>query len=156
MEAGFWVDKRERQRRKVRWEQLDEVLAYDGTDIKLLEIVFFMRSVASKNFFEQMKRRGMRVVSDTEMEQVKPGVRRKTRYLIIHAVGVTEPVQTKSRPLKKKPSVSFEKLLDVAALGTTEVAAVESLAGRLIRLERRPPQPPQENPEGGRPDHRVG
>ena len=240
VEAGLWVDKRDRQTRKVRWEQLDEVLAYDagdldrdvvapdqirtvltafrdrtvpemfpgrtdlpktlifakddshaddivrmcrevfdkgndfckkitykttgespkallqkfrnsynpriavtvdmiatGTDIKPLEIVFFMRSVASKNFFEQMKGRGVRVVSDTEMEQVNPGVKRKTRFLIVDAVGVTERVQTDSRPLEKKPTVSFATLLDAAALGTTEAAAVESLAGRLIRLERR-------------------
>ena len=108
-----------------------------GTDIKPLEIVFFMRSVASKNFFEQMKGRGVRVVSDTEMEQVNPGIKRKTRYVIVDAVGVCERVQTESRPLEKKPTVSFEKLLDAAALGTTEIAAVESLAGRLIRLERR-------------------
>ena len=108
-----------------------------GTDIKPLEIVFFMRSVASKNFFEQMKGRGVRVVSDTEMEQVNPGVKRKTRYVIVDAVGVCERVQTESRPLEKKPTVSFAKLLDAAALGTTEVAAIESLAGRLIRLERR-------------------
>ncbi len=53
------------------------------------------------------------------------------------AVGVCERVQTESRPLEKKPTVTFDKLLDAAALGTTEVAAVESLAGRLIRLERR-------------------
>jgi type I restriction enzyme R subunit len=39
--------------------------------------------------------------------------------------------------LEKKPTVSFERLLDAVALGTTEIAAVESLAGRLIRLERR-------------------
>ncbi len=108
-----------------------------GTDIKPLEVVFFMRSVTSKNFFEQMKGRGVRVVSDTEMEQVNPGIKRKTRYVIVDAVGVCERVQTESRPLEKKPTVSFEKLLDAAALGTTEVAAVESLAGRLIRLERR-------------------
>ena len=108
-----------------------------GTDIKPLEIVFFMRSVASKNFFEQMKGRGVRVVSDTEMEQVNPGIKRKTRYIIVDAVGVCERVHTESRPLEKKPAVSFAKLLDAAALGTTEVAAIESLAGRLIRLERR-------------------
>jgi type I restriction enzyme R subunit len=108
-----------------------------GTDIKPLEIVFFMRSVASKNFFEQMKGRGVRVVSDTEMEQVNPGIKRKTHYVIVDAVGVCERVQTESRPLERKPTVSFDKLLDAAALGTTEVAAVESLAGRLIRLERR-------------------
>ena len=108
-----------------------------GTDIKPLEIVFFMRSVASKNFFDQMKGRGVRVVSDTEMEQVNPGVKRKTRFMIVDAVGVCERCKTETRPLENKPTVSFEKLLDAAALGTTEVAALESLAGRLIRLERR-------------------
>lgn len=108
-----------------------------GTDIKPLEIVFFMRSVASKNFFEQMKGRGVRVVSEAEMENVNAGVKRKTRYMIVGAVGVCERVLTESRPLEKKPTITFDKLLDAAALGTTEVAAVESLAGRLIRLERR-------------------
>jgi len=108
-----------------------------GTDIKPLEIVFFMRTVASKNFFEQMKGRGVRVVSEAEMENVNAGVKRKTRYMIVDAVGVCERVLTESRPLEKKPTVTFEKLLDAAALGTTEAAAVESLAGRLIRLERR-------------------
>jgi type I site-specific restriction endonuclease len=34
VEAGLWVDKRDRQTRKVRWEQLDEVLAYDAGQIK--------------------------------------------------------------------------------------------------------------------------
>jgi superfamily II DNA or RNA helicase len=33
VEAGFFVDKRDRQTRKVRWEQLDEVLAYDAADL---------------------------------------------------------------------------------------------------------------------------
>jgi hypothetical protein len=37
-----------------------------GTDIKPLEIVMFMRSVKSPGFFEQMKGRGVRVISDTE------------------------------------------------------------------------------------------
>ena len=34
-----------------------------GTDIKPLEIVMFMRSVKSRNFFEQMKGRGVRVIN---------------------------------------------------------------------------------------------
>src|SRR5207245_3199808 len=33
VDAGFFVDKRDRQNRKVRWEQLDEVLAYDASDL---------------------------------------------------------------------------------------------------------------------------
>ncbi len=36
-----------------------------GTDIKPLEIVFFMRAVKSRTFFEQMKGRGVRVISRT-------------------------------------------------------------------------------------------
>ena len=94
-----------------------------GTDIKPLEIVFFMRSVRSKNFFEQMKGRGVRVVSETEMEQVNPGVKRKTRFVIVDAVGVCESDKTESRPLEKKPTVSFDKLLDAVALGNRNRSA---------------------------------
>jgi type I restriction enzyme R subunit len=108
-----------------------------GTDVKPLEIVFFMRTVASKNFFDQMKGRGVRVVSETEMENVNPGVKRKTRFVIVDAVGVCERCKTETRPLESKPTVSFDKLLDAAAFGTTETEAIESLANRLIRLERR-------------------
>ena len=38
-----------------------------GTDVKPLEIVMFMRAVKSRTFFEQMKGRGVRVVSSTEL-----------------------------------------------------------------------------------------
>lgn len=41
------------------------------------------------------------------MEQVNPGIKRKTRYLIVDAVGVCERGLTESRPLEKKPTVSF-------------------------------------------------
>src|SRR5207253_9855761 len=33
VEAGFFVDKRDRQTRKVRWEQLDHVLTYEAGDL---------------------------------------------------------------------------------------------------------------------------
>ncbi len=128
VESGYYVDKRDRQTRKVRWEQLDEPITYDASDLD--------RDVVSTSQIRKVLTT-FRDKVFTEMEQVNPGVKRKTRYVIVDAVGVCERVQTESRPLEKKPSVSFEKLLDAAALGTTEVAAVESLAGRLIRLERR-------------------
>ena len=108
-----------------------------GTDIKPLEIVFFMRSVKSAGFFEQMKGRGVRVISETEMEQVNPGIKRKTRFVIVDAVGLTERNKTDSRPLDRKPTVPFENLLNAVALGNREPEALESLAGRLLRLEKR-------------------
>ena len=108
-----------------------------GTDVKPLEIVFFMRSVRSRGYFEQMKGRGVRVISETEMEQVNPGIKRKNRFVIIDAVGVCEQDLTDSRPLEKKRTVTFDKLLDAIALGNREPEVLESLAGRLVRLEKR-------------------
>jgi type I restriction enzyme, R subunit len=108
-----------------------------GTDVKPLEIVFFMRSVKSRGFFEQMKGRGVRVIPETEMEQVNPGIKRKTRFVIVDAVGICEHDMTDSRPLEKKRTVTFDKLLDAIALGNREPEVFESLAGRLVRLEKR-------------------
>ena len=43
-----------------------------GTDVKPLEVVFFMRDVRSLNYFEQMKGRGVRVISDNDFQAVTP------------------------------------------------------------------------------------
>ena len=61
-----------------------------GTDIKPVEIVFFMRHVRSRSFFEQMKGRGVRTISATEFNAVTPDAPNKDRFVIIDAVGVTE------------------------------------------------------------------
>jgi type I restriction enzyme, R subunit len=107
-----------------------------GTDIKPLEVVFFMRSVRSQGFFEQMKGRGVRVISDTEFQGVTPGAKRKTHFVIVDAVGVCEQDKSDSRPLERKRQVSFEQLLQAVALGNREAEVLESLAGRLLRLDR--------------------
>jgi type I restriction enzyme, R subunit len=59
-----------------------------GTDIKPLEIVMFMRSVKSRSFFEQMKGRGVRVISDTDFQSVTPDAKTKTRFVLVDAVAV--------------------------------------------------------------------
>lgn len=107
-----------------------------GTDIKPLEIVFFMRSVKSRTFFEQMKGRGVRVISDTDLQAVTPNVKSKDHFIIVDAVGVCEGDKTDSRPLERKPTVSFEKLLQRVALGNRNKDVLTSLAGRLARLDR--------------------
>jgi type I restriction enzyme R subunit len=61
-----------------------------GTDIKPLEIVFFMRSVRSRNFFEQMKGRGTRVIESDDLRAVTPDARFKTHFIIVDAVGLWE------------------------------------------------------------------
>jgi type I restriction enzyme, R subunit len=108
-----------------------------GTDIKPLEIVMFMRSVKSRSFFEQMKGRGVRVISDTDFQSVTPDAKTKTHFVIVDAVGVCERDKTDSRPLEQKPSVPLEKLMEHIAIGAREPELLSSLASRLIRLEKR-------------------
>src|SRR5881398_3470600 len=108
-----------------------------GTDIKPLEIVMFMRSVKSRSFFEQMKGRGVRVISDTDFQSVTPDAKTKTHFVIVDAVGVCERDKSDSRPLEQKPSVPLERLMEHVAIGAREPELLSSLAGRLIRLEKR-------------------
>ena len=108
-----------------------------GTDIKPVEVVFFMRNVRSRNFFEQMKGRGVRTISATDFNAVTPDADGKDRFVIVDAVGVTESELSESYSLDRHPSVSFDKLLDMVAMGDREPDTLSSLASRLARLDRR-------------------
>ena len=108
-----------------------------GTDIKPVEVVFFMRNVRSRNFFEQMKGRGVRTISDTDFNAVTPDAKGKERFVIVDAVGVTESELSESYSLDRHPSVPFDKLLDMVAMGDRDTDTLSSLASRLARLDRR-------------------
>ena len=73
-----------------------------GTDIKPVEIVFFMRDVRSRSFFEQMKGRGVRTISATEFNAVTPDAPNKDRFVIVDAVGVTEDGLSDSFTLERQ------------------------------------------------------
>src|SRR6202795_326709 len=72
-----------------------------GTDIKPLEIVMFMRTVKSRNYFEQMKGRGVRVISSDDFRAVTPDATNKTHFVIVDCVGQCEQVLTDSKPLER-------------------------------------------------------
>ena len=105
-----------------------------GTDIRPLECLLFMRDVKSRVYFEQMKGRGTRVISSTDLKAVTPDTEHKTHFIIVDAVGVTESDKTESRPLERKRTVSFDKLVSSVAVGTRDEDTLISLAGRLSRL----------------------
>ena len=107
-----------------------------GTDVRPIEIVFFMRSVRSRTFFEQMKGRGVRVINPTDLQAVTPDARAKTRFVIVDAVGISHEDLSDSVSLEKRPFVSFEKLLEQIAFGNREADVLSSLASRLARLDR--------------------
>ncbi|MGH3901848.1 MAG: type I restriction-modification enzyme R subunit C-terminal domain-containing protein [Pseudonocardiaceae bacterium] len=106
-----------------------------GTDVKPLECVFFMRDVRSGSYFEQMKGRGARTLSDTDFQAVTPDASTKNRFVIVDAVGVTEHAFVDAAPLERVRSVSLKKLLDKAAALTLTEDETTTLASRLAKLE---------------------
>ena len=107
-----------------------------GTDIKPVEVVFFMRNVRSRSFFEQMKGRGVRTISATDFNAVTPDARNKDRFVIVDAVGVTETELSDSYTLERNPTVPFDKLLDRVSMGDRDPDVLSSLGSRLARLDR--------------------
>jgi type I restriction enzyme R subunit len=107
-----------------------------GTDIRPLECLLFMRDVKSGVYFEQMKGRGTRTVSSTDLRTVTPDAVHKSGFVVVDAVGVCESDKTDSRPLERKRSVPFEKLITDVALGVRDEDSLLSLASRLSRLEK--------------------
>jgi type I restriction enzyme R subunit len=107
-----------------------------GTDIKPVEIVMFMRAVKSRNFFEQMKGRGVRIIAPTDLQAVTPDAKVKDHFVIVDCVGVCEQDKTDSAPMDQKKSVPFDKLLQAVALGNVEPEVLSSVAARLARLNR--------------------
>ncbi len=111
-----------------------------GTDIKPLECLLFLRDVRSRTYFEQMKGRGTRVLTSTDLQAVSGAdARAKTHFYIIDAVGVCESDKTDSRPLERQRTVAFDKLLLGVALGKRDEDTLTTLAGRLARLQRELP-----------------
>ncbi len=108
-----------------------------GTDVKPLECLLFMRDVRSRNYFEQMKGRGTRVIPLDDLKKVSPSAKfTKNHFVIVDAVGVTKSCKTDSRPLEKKPGVPLKDLLGAVNVGARDEDLFTSLANRLIRLEK--------------------
>lgn len=109
-----------------------------GTDVKPLECLVFMRSVKSRTYFEQMLGRGVRVIDDTEFQAVTDDAKRKDRFVVVDAVGITDtPLVETVQPLERKPTQSLKDLFHSVAFGNREATVASSVAGRLVRLDRR-------------------
>ena len=108
-----------------------------GTDVKPIECVVFMRMVRSRNFFEQMKGRGVRVIDSDQLRAVTPDAAAKDRFVIVDAVGVTEADLHDTVPMERQRTKSFDKLLTDVGMGSTDPDVASSVASRLTRLDRR-------------------
>lgn len=107
-----------------------------GTDVRALECILFMRDVQSKTYYEQMKGRGVRTISPTELRTVTPDAKWKDHFVVVDAIGVTEHIQPYTHSLERRPSIKLAKLLELAADNKADLDDLETLASRLSRLNR--------------------
>lgn len=97
-------------------------LVATGTDIRPLEVVFFMRDVNSDVLYIQMKGRGCRIINDDKLREVTPNAFTKECFFIVDAIGVTEhdkdiPSPTAGSTEKKHVFPKLDKLLEYLSHG---------------------------------------
>ncbi len=89
-----------------------------GTDIRAIEVLIFLRNVKSRNYFEQMRGRGTRIIDRDELQSVTSDAEDKDRFIIVDAVGISEQqLSDTSRPLERKRGVSLDKLFQKVQYG---------------------------------------
>lgn len=95
-------------------------LVATGTDIRPLEVVFFMKDVGSDVLYTQMKGRGCRTIGDDKLKEVTPNAKTKECYYIVDAVGVTEHekyIPERGNSGKGNKVLTLEALLERLAHG---------------------------------------
>ena len=111
-------------------------LVATGTDVKPLEVVMFMRDVASAPLYAQMKGRGVRTIGDEQLRNVTPNALSKDCFFLVDAVGVTEhekvtPGQYEGPDGK---TITLKELLERITLGNLPDDYLKRLAAILSRL----------------------
>lgn len=111
-------------------------LVATGTDVKPLEVVMFMRDVASEPLYIQMRGRGVRTISDDALRNVTPNAFSKDCFYLVDAVGVTESEKHIVSPYEgpEQESISLEQLLEKISHGFLPDNYLKRLAGILARI----------------------
>ncbi len=121
-------------------------LVATGTDVKPLEVVMFMRDVASAPLYTQMKGRGVRTIGDEQLRNVTPNALSKDCFFLVDAVGVTEhdhviPGQYEG---PGTGTITLKELLERIAHGNLPDNYLRRLAATLSRLYNKADQAQRE------------
>lgn len=114
-------------------------LVATGTDIKPLEVVMFMRDVASETLYVQMKGRGVRTIGDEQLRNVTPNAFSKDLFYLVDAVGVTEHEHSIIGPYEGpgEPILTLKELFERITHGNVCDEYLRILAGRLSRIHKK-------------------
>ena len=111
-------------------------LVATGTDVPPLEVVMFMRDVASEPLYIQMKGRGVRTIGDDQLRNVTPNAFSKDCYFLIDAVGVTEHEHTITAKGDdtQAQTITLKRLLELLTHGNVGDEYLRLIASRLARI----------------------
>ena len=111
-------------------------LVATGTDVKPLEVVMFMRDVASEPLYIQMKGRGVRTIGDDQLRNVTPNAFSKDCYFLVDAVGVTEHDKTTTSPggNESGQTITLKRLLELLTHGNVSDDYLRLIASKLARI----------------------
>lgn len=113
-------------------------LVATGTDIRPLEVVFFMRDVNSEVLYTQMKGRACRCISDDKLKEVTPNAQTKGCYYIVDAVGVTEHEKDiPQRAIGQERTLSLGHLLERLTHGDASDENLRLLRDYCASIHRR-------------------
>jgi len=114
-------------------------LVATGTDVKPLEVLIFMRDVASEPLYIQMKGRGVRTIGDDQLRNVTPNAFSKDCFFLVDAVGVTESHKTVpgGGTGPQGPTITLRRLLELLTHGNVSDEYMLLLASKLPRIDRK-------------------
>lgn len=115
-------------------------LVATGTDVRPLEVLIFLNDVHSETLYAQMKGRGCRTISSTQLQSVTPNAATKELFYLIDAVGVTESekfVPSLDEKDERTLNPTLEALFEKMALGYLPDDYFQLLASKLSCLGHR-------------------
>ena len=114
-------------------------LVATGTDVKPLEVLIFMRDVASEPLYIQMKGRGVRTIGDDQLRNVTPNAFSKDCFILVDAVGVTESHKTVPTAGEgpQVQMITLKRLLELLTHGNVSDEFLRLIASRLSRINRK-------------------
>ncbi|MCR5138920.1 MAG: DEAD/DEAH box helicase family protein [Bacteroidaceae bacterium] len=114
-------------------------LVATGTDVKPLEVLIFMRDVASEPLYIQMKGRGVRTIDDDVLHNVTPNAYSKDCFFLVDAVGVTESAKTTISPGdgENAQTITLKRLLELLSHGNVSDDYLRLIAAKLARINNK-------------------
>lgn len=115
-------------------------LVATGTDVRPLEVLIFLNDVHSETLYAQMKGRGCRTISPSQLQSVTPNAATKELFYLIDAVGVTESekfVPSLDGKDERTLNPTLEALFEKMALGYLPDDYFQLLASKLSCIGNR-------------------